>query len=248
MGLVGPDLVSIRRRWGAVAQRELRSDQGSDRRQPLRATWGGVGNVGTVWFEKGECKIAEGGDRSFWRQGLLLGLGETQSRELRNFPRVRSSKFPVERTLGYLLPRYLLPLDWRPEDGGGGGSRQESASASGRTVQSDQRRGASETGTVPTARVRHKEPFRARPHPSPEPARWSACTSGRRAGGNRVSGPCRTARELHWLGTVPSGHHNVPRGLAAELGEGVRCPRRRRRGGLGSPRRRLGGDRVRQCA
>jgi hypothetical protein len=32
-------------------------------------------------------------------------------------------------------------------------------SANGGTVQSDQRRGASETGTVPTARVRHKEPF-----------------------------------------------------------------------------------------
>ena len=122
------------------------------------------------------------------------------------------------------------------------------ASASGGTVLSDQRRGASETGTVPTARVCHKEPFRARPHPSPEPARRSARTSGRRAGENRASGPCRTARQLYWIGTATSGHHNVPRGLAAEVGEGVHCPRRRRRGGLGSPRRRLGGDRVRQCA
>jgi hypothetical protein len=50
-------------------------------------------------------------------------------------------------------------VGWRPEDGGGGGSRQEWASASGGTVQSDQRRGASETGTVPTARVRHKKLF-----------------------------------------------------------------------------------------
>jgi len=59
----------------------------------------------------------------------------------------------------------------------------------------------------------------------------------------------RAARHVSFIGgTVPSGHHNVPRGLAAELCEGVRCPRRRRRGGLGSPRRRLGGDRVRQCA
>ena len=128
------------------------------------------------------------------------------------------------------------------------GSRQALASAGGGTVQSDLRRGASETGTVPTARVCHKEPFRARPHPSPEPARRSARTSGRRAGENRASGPCRTARPLYWIGTATSGHHNVPRGLAAEVGEGVHCPRRRRRGGLGSPRRRLGGDRVRQCA
>jgi hypothetical protein len=47
--------------------------------------------------------------------------------------------------------------------GRGGGSRRarESASASGGTVQSDPRRGASETGTVPTARVRHKEPMRS---------------------------------------------------------------------------------------
>jgi hypothetical protein len=79
------------------------------------------------------------------------------------------------------------------------GSRQALASAGGGTVQSDLRRGASETGTVPTARVCHKEPFRARPHPSPEPARWSACTSGWRAGGNRVSGPCRgTSVILDW--------------------------------------------------
>ena len=38
------------------------------------------------------------------------------------------------------------------------GSRQALASAGGGTVQSDLRRGASETGTVPTARVCHKEP------------------------------------------------------------------------------------------
>ncbi len=35
-------------------------------------------------LEKGECKIAEGGDRSFWRQNeprvLFLCLGEIQSR------------------------------------------------------------------------------------------------------------------------------------------------------------------------
>ncbi len=60
--------------------------------------------------------------------------------------------------------------------------------------------------------------FRARPHPSPEPARWSACTSesGRRAAGNRVSGPCPAARLLYWIGTATSGHHNVAPGSAQE--------------------------------
>jgi hypothetical protein len=47
--------------------------------------------------------------------------------------------------------------------------------------------------------------FRARPHPSPEPARWSASTSGRRAGANNVSGPCRTAREIYWSEPYPRG-------------------------------------------
>ena len=73
-------------------------------------------------------------------------------------------EFPVERP--GLHSGYLPPLGRRPEDGGGGGSRAESESASvrGGTVQSgaDQRRGASETGTVPTARVRHKEQVEAR--------------------------------------------------------------------------------------
>ena len=104
---------------------------------------------------------------------------------------------------------------WRRQAGVGIG-RQALASAGGGTVQSDQRRGASETGTIPTARVRHKERFRARPHPSPEPARWSACTSGRRAAGNRVSGPCPAARQLYWIGTATSGHHNVAPGSAQE--------------------------------
>ena len=180
---------------------------------------------------------------SFWPRVFFLVWGRPSREDSESSQGFGSSKFPVERTLGY-----LSPLGWRPEGGSGGGSRQVLASASGGTVLSDQRRGASETGTVPTARVCHKEPFRARPHPSPEPARRSARTSGRRAGENRASGPCRTARQLYWIGTATSGHHNVPRGLAAEVGEGVHCPRRRRRGGLGSPRRRLGGDRVRQCA
>jgi hypothetical protein len=97
-------------------------------------------------------------------------------------------------------------------------------------VQSDQRRGASETGTVLTARVRHKEQFRARPHPSPEPARWSVCSSGRRAGANSVLRPCRTAREIYWFGTVPSGHLNVHWGSAQA---------RSARGGAAAARREL---------
>jgi hypothetical protein len=56
----------------------------------------------------------------------------------------------------------------------------------------------------------------ARPHPSPEPARWSVCTSGRRAAGNRVSGPCPAARQLYWIGTATSGHRNVAPGSAQE--------------------------------
>ncbi len=43
------------------------------------------------------------------------------------------------------------------ERAGAGIGRQALASAGGGTVQSDQRRGASETGTIPTARVRRKE-------------------------------------------------------------------------------------------
>jgi len=46
-------------------------------------------------------------------------------------------------------------------------------------LQSDQRRGASGAGTVPTVRVHRKEQFRARPHPCPEPSRWPACDLGR---------------------------------------------------------------------
>jgi len=38
--LVGPDSASDSASVGRRAQRELRSDQGSDRRQPLRATCG----------------------------------------------------------------------------------------------------------------------------------------------------------------------------------------------------------------
>ena len=83
-------------------------------------------------------------------------------------------------------------------------------------MQSDQRRGASETGTIPTARVRHKERFRARPHPSPEPARRSACTSGRRAAGKPRVRTVPAARQLYWIGTATSGHHNVAPGSAQE--------------------------------
>ena len=113
-------------------------------------------------LEKGECKNAEGGDRSFWRQNeprvFFLVWGRPSREESESSQGFGSSKFPVERTLGY-----LSPLGWRPEGGSGGGSRQVLASASGGTVLSDQRRGASETGTVPTARVCHKEPIPIKP-------------------------------------------------------------------------------------
>ena len=93
-------------------------------------------------------------------------------------------------------------------------------------MQSDQRRGASETGTIPTARVRHKERFRARPHPSPEPARWSACTSGRRAAGNRVSGPC--PRHVSYIGLepLPRGTTTWPRGQRRSALPAAALPRR----------------------
>ncbi len=60
-------------------------------------------------LEKGECKIAEGGDRSFWRQNeprvpfLVSGGPSRGASELQVAMKVptgsESSKFPVERTL-----------------------------------------------------------------------------------------------------------------------------------------------------
>ena len=68
----------------------------------------------------------------------------------------------------------------------------------------------SETGTctepsLQRSRVRHRGLLRARPHPRPAPARWSACASGRRVGGSRVSGPCRTARVREELARPVAG-------------------------------------------
>jgi hypothetical protein len=141
---------------------------------------------GRVGLEKGECKIAEGGDRSFWRQNeprvLFLVSGDpVDSEELPNFKLVamkvqvptgsESSKFPVERTLGGYLPPLPGPVGWRPEDGGGG-SRQEWASASGGTVaavtvtvQSDQRRGASEPPLQRGCAYRADPPLTSAPTP-----------------------------------------------------------------------------------
>ena len=204
MGPSGRIRRRIWRRWGAVARTSCGATRacGSAARKGRLA--GGVGIVGTVSFRKGrvqECRRRRSRLLASERaESFLLGSGRPSRESSESFQGFGSSKFPVERTLGY-----LRPPGWRPEDGGGDGSRQESASASGGTVQSDQRRGASETGTIPTARVCHKERFRARPHPSPEPARWSACTSGRRAGGNSVSGPCRAAREFIGLEPCPRG-------------------------------------------
>ena len=90
-------------------------------------------------------------------ESLLLGLGETLSKKLRKFPRAR--KFKVSSRAYTRVPAAtgLATGGWRRRR-----ESQESASASGGTVQSDQRRGASETGTVPTARVHHKEPMGGR--------------------------------------------------------------------------------------
>jgi hypothetical protein len=61
-------------------------------------------------------------------------------------------------------------------------------------------------------------------------------------------GPCRTAREIYWFGTAPSGHWHLDV-HSVGVGAGALCPRRRCGGGLGSPRRRLGSDSdgARQC-
>jgi hypothetical protein len=68
--------------------------------------------------------------------------------------------------------------------------------------------------------------FRARPHPSPEPARWSACTSGRRAAGNRVSGPC--PRHVSYIGLepLPRGTTTWPRGQRRSALPAAALPRR----------------------
>ena len=117
------------------------------------------------------------------------------------------------------------------------GSRQALASAGGGTVQSDLRRGASETGTVPTARVCHKEPFRARPHPSPEPARRSARTSGRRAGEN-ARRDC-AARHVSYIGLepLPRGTTTCPGGWRRKLAKACTA----RGGGAGAVLGRHGG-------
>ena len=156
MGPSGRIRRRIRRRWGAVARTSCGATRacGSAARKGRLA--GGVGIVGTVSFRKGrvqECRRRRSQLLASERaESFLLGSGRPSRESSESFQGFGSSKFSVERTLGY-----LRPPGWRPEDGGGDGSRQESASASGGTVQSDQRRGASETGTIPTARVCHKE-------------------------------------------------------------------------------------------
>ena len=157
-GRSGRMRLRIRRQWGAVARTSCGATRacGSAARKGRLA--GGVGNVGTVSARKGrvqECRRRRSQLLASERaESLLLVWGRPSREDSESSQGFGSSKFPVERTLGY-----LSPLGWRPEGGSGGGSRQVLASASGGTVLSDQRRGASETGTVPTARVCHKEPI-----------------------------------------------------------------------------------------
>ena len=93
-----------------------------------------------------------GNEPSFFFQGW----GEPSPRVPEVLEVSKGSSFLSSVHSGYLPPpgRGRSP---QPGDGGGGGGRQEPASASGGMVQSDRRRGASETRTVPTARVHHKE-------------------------------------------------------------------------------------------
>jgi hypothetical protein len=111
---------------------------------------------------RGECEAAEGGVLSF-RRFIVRGdvsyflWGEAQFENFRKFHGFGRFQSGV-----HSVPVAGAATGGRQEGGSGGGRRQGSASASGGMVQSDQRRGASETGTVPTvmARVHHKEPFR----------------------------------------------------------------------------------------
>jgi hypothetical protein len=108
---------------------------------------------------RGECEAAEGGVLSF-RCSIVRGdvshflWGGSTVREVPKVSRIR--RFPVGGTLGTRRRGGDRGATggwkrWRETAGVGIGERG--------MVQSDQRRGASETGTVPTARVHHKEPF-----------------------------------------------------------------------------------------
>ena len=110
--------------------------------------------------ERGECEAAEGGVlsfRCFMVRGDVSPIffgGEAQFEKFRKFHGFGSFQSGV-----HSVPVAGAATGARQEGGSGVGRRQGSASASGGMVQSDQRRGASETGTVPTARVHHKEPI-----------------------------------------------------------------------------------------
>ena len=115
--------------------------------------------------KRGECEAAEGNVLSFdvlsaeaTSPVVFFGgkpsSGEAQFEKFRKFHGLGSFESGV-----HSVPVTGAATGARQEGGSGVGRRQGSASASGGMVQCDQRRGASETGTVPTARVHHKEPF-----------------------------------------------------------------------------------------
>jgi hypothetical protein len=88
-------------------------------------------------------------------ESLLLGLGETLSKKFRKFPGVRQFKVSSRAYTRVPAATGLATGGWRRRR-----ESQESASASGGTVQSDQRRGASDgdrNHPSATARACHKE-------------------------------------------------------------------------------------------
>ena len=164
-----------------------------------------------------DCRRARATDFSLINDRVFFEFAGGAPTRCPKFPKFPDWKLPKFSSWKFLHSRVYARGTCRYRAGGGWRlrwHRQVLASGSREAVQSDQRRGASETGTVPTARVCHKEPFRARPHPSPEPARWSARTSG--GGQEGTARPDRAARHVSYIGleTVPSGHLDVHWGSA----------------------------------
>ena len=115
-------------------------------------------------FESGKCRLQKAAKAVFGvkkkRVEFSFQAGVSPVHEFWKFRKFRRVRVPSRAYTQGTCRHRAGGRRMEAAAGGGGRRRQELASASGGTSgQSDQRRGASGTGTVPTARVHHKEPM-----------------------------------------------------------------------------------------
>ena len=247
-GRSGRIRLRIQRQWGAVARTSCGATRacGSAARKGRLA--GGVGNVGTVSARKGrvqECRRRRSQLLASERaEGLLLGLGETQSRRIRKFPRVRKFKVSSRAYTRVPVATWLATGGWkrrrRESAGVGIGERRDGRCwhrrAEGRCCPT-----SAGVRRRPEPSLRHGCAIRNRSGPGRTPALSPpAGQLAPRAGGQeRIARRDRAARHVSYIGLepLPRGTTTCPGGWRRKLAKACTA----RGGGAGAVLGRHGG-------